>query len=268
MSIYVQATDNISVVSTTLSIEGVAVPVVNGVYTFTPKQVGDLSAVATATDAAGNITQTQTVIEVRDFSNTGVAPTVSLDSLTGQTLTAPTDILGVVQDDNLVSYTLSLAALGSNNFREIARGTSTVENASLGKLDTSLFQNDSYTLRLTAEDGNGNVVYVDETVNIGGDLKLGNFTLSFTDIELPVSGIPVMLTRTYDSLNANTTDDFGYGWRLEFRDTDLRTSLGKDEQYEIFGLRSLAFDDETKVYITLPGGQRQGFTFAPKKGRC
>lgn len=73
------------------------------------------------------------------------------------------------------------------------------------------------------------------------------------------------LTRTYDSLNADETDDLGYGWRLEFRDTDLRTSLGRDEQYETFGIRSQAFDEETKVYITLPGGQREGFTFAPKR---
>ena len=265
LSVFVRAEDNVGVVNQTLTIDGTPVALDGGVYRFTPTETGDITAIASATDAAGNTTTTETIIEVRDFSNSGIAPTVSLDSLTGKTLTGPTGIIGSVQDDNLVSYSLSLAKLGSNDFREIYRGTDTVDNGALGTLDTSLFQNDSYTLRLTAEDGNGNVVYVDETVNIGGDLKLGNFTLSFTDMELPVSGIPVTVTRTYDSLNASETDDFGYGWRLEFRDTDLRTSLGNDEQYETFGIRSLAFDDETKVYITLPGGQRQGFTFAPKR---
>ncbi|MBE9061400.1 putative Ig domain-containing protein [cf. Phormidesmis sp. LEGE 11477] len=265
LSVFVQATDNVGVVNQTLTIDGTPVALNSGAYRFTPTEAGDVTAIATATDAAGNTTTTETILEVRDFSNSGIAPTVSLDPLTGQTLTGPTDILGSVQDDNLVAYTLSLARLGSTDFREIYRGTNTVDDGDLGQLDTSLFQNDSYTLRLTAEDGNGNVVFVDETVNIGGDLKLGNFTLSFTDMELPVSGIPVTVTRTYDSLNASETDDFGYGWRLEFRDTDLRTSLGRDEQYETFGIRSQAFDEETKVYITLPGGQRQGFTFAPKK---
>ncbi len=265
LSVYVQASDNVGVVSRTLIIDGKPVALTNGAYRFTPTATGNFEAIATATDAAGNTTQTRTVLEVRDFSNSGIAPKVALLPLAGQTLTAPTNIFGSVQDDNLVAYTLSLAALGSNNFREIYRGTNTVDSAKLGVLDTSLFQNDTYTLRLTAEDGNGNVVFVDEQVNIGGDLKLGNFTLSFTDMELPVSGIPVTVTRTYDSLNANTTDDFGYGWRLEFRDTDLRTSLGRDEQYETFGIRSKAFDERTKVYITLPGGQRQGFTFAPKR---
>ncbi|MEM0978786.1 MAG: RHS repeat-associated core domain-containing protein, partial [Cyanobacteria bacterium P01_H01_bin.58] len=193
-----------------------------------------------------------------------MVPQVSLASLAGQVLTSPTDILGTVQDDNLVNYTLSLALFGSDDFREIYRGTETVANGVLGELDTSLFQNDTYTLRLTAEDGNANIASIDTTVDIAGDLKLGNFTLSFTDMELPVPGIPVTVTRTYDSLTANETDDFGYGWRLEFRDTNLRTSLGPDEEYDAFGFRRQALENGTRIYLTLPGGKREGFTFAPE----
>jgi RHS repeat-associated protein len=66
-------------------------------------------------------------------------------------------------------------------------------------------------------------------------------------------------------LNANTKDDFGYGWRLEFRDTDLRTSLPKDEVYAQTGIRSQAFKEGTKVFITLPGGKRETFTFKPTR---
>jgi hypothetical protein len=43
---------------------------------------------------------------------------------------------------------------------------------------------------------------------------------------VPVTGIPITLTRTYDTLTAGHTEDFGYGWRMEFQNTDLRTSLG------------------------------------------
>ncbi len=56
-----------------------------------------------------------------------------------------------------------------------------------------------------------------------------------------MAGIPVTVTRTYDSLIANQQDDFGFGWRLEFRDTNLRTSLGKDENFEIFDITSKGF---------------------------
>ena len=101
-------------------------------------------------------------------------------------------------------------------------------------------------------------------MNVAGDLKIGNFTLSFTDLSIPVCGIPVTLTRTYDSLNAGNQDQLGYGWRLEFRDTDLRTSVRPttpDEQEA--GIFNAVSRPGRKVYITLPGGQREGFTFEP-----
>ena len=89
--------------------------------------------------------------------------------------------------------------------------------------------------------------------------------LSFTDMELSVPGSPVVVTRTYDSLTVNETDDVGYGWRLEFRDTNLRTTLGNDDPlYKQCGIRSLAFSEGDRVYLTLPGGKREGFTFKPK----
>ena len=38
------------------------------------------------------------------------------------------------------------------------------------------------------------------TVNVSGYLKLGNLDLSFTDLTVPVAGIPITITRTYNSL--------------------------------------------------------------------
>jgi YD repeat-containing protein len=152
---------------------------------------------------------------------------------------------------------------GSASFKEVFRGTGNVSNGTLGTFDPSLLLNDSYILRLSAFDTNGQGTTTEQTLSIAGELKLGNFRLSFTDLTIPVTGIPITLIRTYDSLTSNNTDDFGYGWRMEFRDTDLRTSLGKDETYEVFGIRTKAFDAKTRVYITLPGGKREGFTFKP-----
>jgi YD repeat-containing protein len=82
---------------------------------------------------------------------------------------------------------------------------------------------------------------------------------------IPVTGIPISLTRTYDSLTSGMTDDFGYGWRMEFRDTDLRTSLKKDPTYEQLEYRTEGFNFGTRIYITLPGGKREGFTFQPQQ---
>ncbi len=63
------------------------------------------------------------------------------------------------------------------------------------------------------------------TVNIDGALKLGIFTMTFVDLEVPVAGLPITVTRTYDTLNANKLDEFGYGWSLDVADEKDRHFL-------------------------------------------
>ena len=131
-----------------------------------------------------------------------------------------------------------------------------VSNGVLGQFDPSLLANDAYDLRLHATDAGGNDRTLDETVNVAGDLKLGNFTLSFTDLTIPVAGIPITVPAPTTRSTRHSSEDFGYGWRLEFRDTDLRTSVAPtgDEADLIYS----PFRDGTRVYVTLPGGQRRG----------
>jgi large repetitive protein len=239
----------------------------NGIATFSATQPGTLTLRAIATDEAGNATEEAISLQVLD-PNDAEAPLVELNPQIGSgTITSITDILGTVDDreDNLAFYTLEVAPLAGGEFVEIARGTSERVDGILGEFDPTVLSNDSYRLRLTAVDLGGNASSVEETVHVAGDLKLGNFQLSFTDLSIPVAGIPISVTRTYDSLNAGSTDDFGYGWRLEFRDTDLRTSLGAATPEEQLLEVQPGFEDGTRVYVTVPGGRRVGFTFKPQR---
>ena len=197
----------------------------------------------------------------------GASPVIELDPLPSDLVTNAIFLTGTISNDNLAEYKFEVAPIGSNDFVTIFTGTENVTDGVLGSFDPTLLLNDSYTLRVTAKDTSGLSSEVSETVDVGGDLKLGNFQLSFTDLTVPVSGIPISVTRTYDSIGVAQQDDFGPGWRLEFRDTDLRTSLGPDETYETFGIRENAFTDNTRVYVTLPGGKRETFTFSPKRDR-
>ncbi len=265
-TIIAQATDNVGVVSRALTINGVAVPLdAQGQATVLNLPGGTYTVVATATDDAGNVgsdTKTLVIIDNSDLNPPTVAITTPAD---GDTITQPVQVIGTASDANLTSYTLSVAPDGSSSFTQIASGTTSVTNGVLGTFDPSSLANGAYDLRLQATDIGGNVLTIDETVNVSGNLKIGNFTLSFTDMSIPVSGIPVTLTRTYDSLNANNQDQLGYGWRLEYRDTDLTSSVHPttpDEQEAgIFN----PYLTGSKVYITLPGGQREGFTFEPQQ---
>jgi YD repeat-containing protein len=51
---------------------------------------------------------------------------------------------------------------------------------------------------------------------------------------------------------------------MEFRDTDLKTSLKADPIFEDLGINTVPFQSGTKVFVTLPGGKRQTFTFKPQ----
>jgi RHS repeat-associated protein len=258
----VTAVDNVAVQALTLTVGGVPILLgSSGRATITMTTAGDLAVVATATDPAGNVGTASSTLTVIDPS-VNSPPTISFDSpASDDVITASTPVIGSVVDSHLLYYTLSVAPLGSDNFTEIARGTSPVSHGTLGTFDPSLLSSDAYDLRLYARNTGGYDSTLDETVNVAGNLKLGNFRLSFNDLTIPVAGIPITVTRTYDSLNAGSSEDFGYGWTLDYRDANLRTSVAPTGAEA--DLVYTPFTTRTRVYVTLPGGQRQGFTFAP-----
>ncbi|MHB8954831.1 MAG: putative Ig domain-containing protein [Pirellulaceae bacterium] len=264
VTLAVSATDNVQVTAVGLTINGTPVALDSqGRVTLLASPVGQYSIVASAWDVAGNTGLASTVLTVRDTSDVE-APVVDLISpANGAVISSAVDVIGTVQDANLLYYTLSVARDGGGLFTEIFRGTNAVTNGVLGQFDPSGLANDSYVLRLEAVDSGGNVSYIDQTVNVAGDLKLGNFTLSFNDLSIPVSGIPITVARTYDSLNADQQDGLGYGWRLEFRDTNLQTNV-EPTGMEEYGFYS-PFSSQTQVYVTLPGGRRERFTFSPTR---
>jgi hypothetical protein len=141
----------------------------------------------------------------------------------------------------------------------LGSGTGAVSNGHLGLFDPTLLPNDSYLLRLTATDDGGHVSVTQVQVQVEGQLKLGNFRLEFTDLAIPVAGIPIAVTRTYDTLDAYRNGDFGYGWRLNIGDAKLQVNLADNDGSGWDNYPP--FKDGTRVYVTFPGGERQGFTF-------
>ncbi|MCS7469110.1 putative Ig domain-containing protein [Stieleria sp. ICT_E10.1] len=260
VDVIVTAVDDVGV--DTISVTAGGLPIVldsTGKATLPTSDAGSLDLVATATDAAGNIGQATDTLLVLDPADVD-APVVSIDSPDyGELVTGPIDVVGTVADDSLLGWTLSYAPFVGGSFIEIASGDQPVAGGVLGQFDPTLLSNDSYVLQLVAEDVGGKSSVEQILVEVTGDLKVGNFTLSFTDLSIPVSGIPIVLARTYDSLNAQNSDDFGFGWRMEFRDTDLRSSVAKTGAEE--DLIYNPYHDGARVYVTVPGGRREGFTF-------
>jgi RHS repeat-associated protein len=265
VAITVNASDNVGVVSRTLTVNGAPVSLdPSGTATYTSSEAGVFTAVAAARDAAGNEgsdSQEFRFLSAGDPTN----PTVAISSpAENSKFSVPADIIGTASDVNLTSYKLEYSAKDKNEFITFARGKSSVTNGVLGKLDPTTLRNGLYDVRLTAEDASGNTVSTTRTYQLEGEMKVGNFTIGFNDITIPVSGIPITITRTYDS-RVKTKGDFGIGWTLSIKDVEISESgvMGQDwAQTSSGGWFPRYYLQETKphyVTVTYPDGRTDEF---------
>jgi YD repeat-containing protein len=164
-------------------------------------------------------------------------------------------------DPGGVTWVLEYAPTdGTVGWRTIASGSGEVADARLGTFDPTLLANGAYTLRLTATNSGGSSEAT-ATVSVEGKLKLGNFRVEFTDLSIPVAGIPITVNRVYDTLDAAKERDFGYGWHLEFGGYTIRvdeSTLGPS-----YGGYP-AFVKGTRVYVEHADGTVDGYTFEPR----
>ncbi|MGL6073356.1 MAG: FG-GAP-like repeat-containing protein [Fimbriiglobus sp.] len=263
----ITVTDDVGVTGIRVLLDGVPVGLdANNSFTVPYSAPGNGRIEVFAVDAAGNEGRALNRISMRtglenDPNNAPGEPTAVLDVVEGATVGGFVRIRGTATSPDFERYTLSYRRQDQASFTTIATGTTAVNNGELGVWDTTLLENDGYTLRLVVTDLFGGSATVERTVGVSGELKLGNFRLSFADMTIPVAGIPITIARTYDTLRADREGDFGFGWRMEFRNTDLRTSLPKSG-LEDNGIYT-PFRQGVRVFLTLPGGKREGFTFTP-----
>lgn len=265
VTLQVQASDDVQVVERTLSVAGA--PVVLGgfyEYTFTPAAEGTITLIATATDASGNVaTETQTLFvvdgELDPTEVTLISP--SPDSI----ITAPTDIVVTIEDDDPADlvWTVAVRPDGSDDLTEIGNGVGEVDAAVVANFDPTVLPNGPYWIRVTGFKAGIQTGGVEFRVQVTGNLKLGHFAFTVTDLLIPVAGIPLTITRRYDSLDTSP-GDFGPGWNLGLSGDVTDDSA---EVYSSIGLVDLLDDEpfrqDARVYVTLTDGRRVGFTFKP-----
>jgi YD repeat-containing protein len=92
-------------------------------------------------------------------------------------------------------------------------------------------------------------------------MKVGNFSLTFTDLSVPMSGLPIVVNRIYDSRDKRK-GDFGIGWRLSVQTMRIRTNrvLGTGwVRNQAGAVITLSPTDAHKVSVTLPDGRVEEF---------
>ncbi len=228
--------------------------------------------VATVTDGTDTVTETSwfSVVDPNDTA----APVVSIQSPTdGSVIAAPTEVIGTVNDANLRQWELILKEKGSapTEYQVIATGNTNVDNAFVGTLDPTMLNNGQYVLFLVAEDANGLEQQAAVTVVVEGDFKVGNFSVTFEDLNIPVAGVPIRVTRTYDSRSRHERLDFGYGWSVGYQDVKVQESRTPGKFWALnqysgaFGIiPNFCVEPEGApiVTVTLPDGSVERFEAA------
>ena len=120
--------------------------------------------------------------------------------------------------------------------------------------------NGVYILRLTAL-GNNQMTDTDVQFILESNLKIGQFSFSQQDLTIPVKGIPLTVTRTYNSLDSDQ-GDFGYGWTYSLSDMDVSIDQTRQNVTDGDGQQfSECIDGGQDVTLTLPNGQRTTFYY-------
>ena len=266
----VLATDNVGVTNKTLSVA--SRPVVldaNGVGSVTATNAGLWQVFATAADAEGNVGVTNTTILFYDPNATNTIFAQILSPTNGQVVTKPVPVIGTITNaTDLLSYRVDFARAADVDMDYISAegpqfttitnvllppGTRSLTSRVLAQFDPTMLLNDDYVIRLVASDGRS-LWYEPALVSVSGNLKFGEFHLEFTDLAVPVAGVPITITRIYDTREANRTNDFGCGWSLGVQDAKIRKTIRSP------GWTEPTMFPGSRVYLNTPDGRRVGYT--------
>ncbi len=212
-------------VALTLAVDGVPVALdASGQAILPGNTVGSYQLTATAGDSRETV-DARSYYSVRDPGDT-TAPTAIIDTpVTDSELTAPTDVIGTADDANLAEYKLMISPADQNNYTEIAHGATPVLSGVLGTFDPTQLENGIYDVALIVTDVNGLQSSTVVQYQVSGDMKVGNFSFTVEDLSIPVSGIPITVSRTYDTRKRMQDLDFGYGWTIDYQSVKVEENI-------------------------------------------
>jgi len=190
-----------------------------------------------------------------------------------EVVSEPTDIMATIEGTGgsaIASWRVLTYLAGQPAAAvELASGAG-VPPAVLGTFDPGDRANGIWTILVEAENSAGQIGRCESSVVVEGDLKLGRFSASWLDLEVPVAGVPMRITRTYDTQDRDAIGDFGNGWDLSVGNFTIQTNtelgLGPFESRTcggafIFTLQCYTSTGERYVSITWPNGRVESFDF-------
>ncbi len=151
-----------------------------------------------------------------------------------------------------VEWSVELRREGDSEGITLGSGTGPEVNTTAGTIEPSTLADDMYRIYL-------HLTYGSTTYSkwfpyeIKTRVKLGVYQTSVTDLEIPLAGMPISIIRDYTSADTKKYQ-FGHGWRLRYPGRVVDSASESPLS---------AYSAGTRVFVTLPDGQRVGFTFEP-----
>ncbi len=218
---------------------------------------GDTMVAATLSGKSGS-----SPLHIKSRVAEGTAPIAAITTpADDSTVYGPVDVIGTASDTNFLRYELAYSAADGEDWILLKEGSAAVVDGVLGRFDPTVLLNDLYTLRLRVYDRGDNMTEASATVQVAGNRKVGLFSITLKDLEVPLAGVPLAVTRTYDSRDKRK-GDFGVGWRLGMQTLTVRTNRvpGTGWLRSVSGPTvSLAPTSPHKVSVTMADGHVEEF---------
>lgn len=140
-------------------------------------------------------------------------------------------------------------------------------------LDPTVMPNGTYVVSVRGSTVGGGLTTRDITVVVEGDLKLGRYQTTVTDMSVGVAGLPIQVNRGYDSFD-KATGDFGVGWTVDLANFKVSSNgrLGEGGWTMaqcggglIFVPLCFSSDRPHFVTVTWPDGHNEYFDLTPAK---
>lgn len=196
-------------------------------------------------------------------------------------ITAPTDVVATIEGEDVASWTLSYQNAAEGPAYVLASGSGPLTQETLATFDPTLLLNGLYHLVLKATGTTGETKTEKISVSVEGNMKVGQFTLAFSDLSIPLSGVDLEIVRTYDSRRKDVKGDFGWGWSLDVRQGSYENNRRPGEGWQIvnpgggLGLPCSATLETKSHLTTVRLSEREIFRFrldvvdrAPLFGGC
>ncbi|WP_020405643.1 tandem-95 repeat protein [Hahella ganghwensis] len=272
LEIYLSATGGMGVRHFTLAVDGASVDLdSSNSATLSGYDIGVHQVSLSVSDDSGSVSDVASFI-VRDPNDKDLPLADIASPEYGTNILAPVEIIGTATDANLLGYRILISEKGREQWRELASGSESVNQGVLGTIDPTQLINGLYDVVLEVTDLNGQVTYDSTLIKVDSDLKVGNFTITLEDLNIPMMGLPIQVTRTYDSRRKHEALDFGYGWSVGYQNVKVEESRVPGEAWALneyasgpLGVLSTYCVEplgKPVVTVTLPGGDVETFEVA------